>query len=252
MTNSVFTPNETLYRKLVNTLKSNYYLLVLVKLLNPGRRIEILNIKKHLISNASVQESILDVGCGDGYWSRYFSRYVSKVVGIEPYETDLVKAKKYANPKTEFVKGTAESMAFPDGSFDKIVSVCVFEHLYNDQNAFREFYRVLNEKGMVLATVDSLNSPYVSEEHREWHMKACYCNQLYDVSGITEKLKKAGFKNVEAQYIMGGKLSVFWEILMEKFGVFCFLLLPFFYPVIQLSEKKTQKSGYKIFVKAQK
>jgi SAM-dependent methyltransferase len=252
MTESVFTPNNTLYRKLVNALKSNYFLLVLVKILNPGRRVEILNIRRNLLTPGAEKHVVLDVGCGDGYWSRYFSKYTSKVVGIEPYETDLKKAKKYANPKTEFVKGTAESMAFPDGSFDKIVSVCVFEHLYDDVQAFREFNRVLNDKGMLLATVDSLNSPFVSEKHRSWHMQACYCKQLYDTQGISEKLQRAGFKKVEAYYIMGNRLSVFWEILMEKMGVFAFFLLPFFYPAILLSERSPKKTGYKIFIKAEK
>jgi SAM-dependent methyltransferase len=250
MSESLFTPNNTLYRKIVNALKSNYFLLVLVKILNPGRRIEIINIRRNLARSKS--ETILDVGCGDGYWTRYFSKYANHVVGIEPYETDFKKAKKYANPKTEFFQATAESLTFDDGSFDTLVSVCVFEHLYDDVKAFREFHRVLNTNGVLLATVDSLNSPYVSDKHKRWHMHACYCKQLYDTKSIREKLTLAGFKKIEAHYIMGDGISVFWEKLMERIGVFAFVLLPFFFPAIMLLEGGPKKSGYKIFVRAEK
>jgi SAM-dependent methyltransferase len=252
MPETIFTPKDTFYRKVVNLLKSNYTLLVFLKILNPGRRIEIANIKRRLLTSDSGNGSLLDVGCGDGYWSRYFSKYASKVVGIEPYEVDLKKAQQYAIPNTEFLFATAEKMPFNDKSFDKIVSVCVFEHLYDDLAAFREFHRVLSDKGIVLATVDSLNSPYVSKEHIEWHMSACYCKQLYTIEGITDKLKAAGFGKVEAFYIMGSRVSVFWEILMEKTGVFAFILLPIFWPLIMVLEGGEKKSGYKIFVKAAK
>jgi len=250
MLEAVFTPKDTLYRKIVNLLKSNYTLLVLLKILNPGRRIEILNIKRELLSSARKAESLLDVGCGDGYWSRYFSKYVSKVVGLEPYEVDLAKAQRYAIPNTEFLFGTAEKMSFADKSFDQIVSVCVFEHLYDDVAAFREFHRVLSNDGVVLATVDSLNSHYVSKDHIKWHMSACYCKQLYTVESISSKLKEAGFAKVDAFYIMGSKISVFWEILMEKIGVFAFIFLPIFWPMIMIMEREGKESGYKIFVKA--
>lgn len=252
MSDALYTPKDTLYRRIVNLLKSNYTLLVFLKVLNPGRRIEIVNIKRGLLSSGEGDGSLLDVGCGDGYWSRYFSKYVSKVVGIEPYEVDLMKAQKYAIPKTEFLFGTAEKMSFNDNSFDRIVSVCVFEHLYDDVAAFREFYRVLADNGVMLATVDSLSSPYISQKHIQWHMSACYCKQLYTVESITKKLKTAGFAKIEAFYIMGSRISVFWEILMEKIGVFAFVFLPIFWPLIMILERGEKKSGYKIFVKASK
>jgi ubiquinone/menaquinone biosynthesis C-methylase UbiE len=252
MAEKIFVPNDTWYRKFVNTLKSSYTLLVLAKLLNPGRRVEINNIERDLRKAESRNDIILDVVCGDGYWTRYFSKFVNRAYGIEPYEVDLKKAQRYANPKTEFVGGTAEKMNFDDGTFNKVVSVCVFEHLYNDVEAFREFNRVLKQNGSVYATVDSLQSPYVTAEHTKWHMDACYCKQLYTTESITEKLKRAGFRHVEAYYILGSRISVFWEVTMEKMGVFAFFMLPFFYPAILLLERKPRPSGYKIFVKATK
>jgi hypothetical protein len=83
-------------------------------------------------------------------------------------------------------------------------------------------------------------------------MVACYCKQLYTTESITAKLKEAGFKDVEAYYILGSRISVFWEVTMEKMGVFAFFMLPFFYPAILLLETKPRTSGYKIFVKAVK
>ena len=147
---------------------------------------------------------------------------------------------------------TSERLPFQDDVFDAVTSVCVFEHLYDDALAFLEIFRVLKSGGQLLATVDSLESPFVSERHRQWHRKSSYCNQFYSDKTLTEKLRTAGFANVSAHYIMGSRLAVYWEILNERTGPFSLILAPLFYPIIHLSEGHHRDSGYKIFVQAQK
>lgn len=244
-----YNSKNTLYRRIVNLAKKNRFLYSLAKIVNPGRKVEI-----NFISDGlnNLNDTVLDVGCGDGYWSNYFSKKCKKVVGIDPFETDLRVAREYAVPKTEFFFGSGENLPFTDGSFSKVVSVCVFEHLKDDAQAFSEIRRVLAVNGSLLATVDSLHSPYLTEEFREWHMRECYCSQLYTTESIIEKLKIAGFKDVEACYIMGTRVGIWWEVMTEKFGAFVLLLSPVLYPLLMVFEGSPKKSGFKIFIKATK
>ena len=244
-----YNSKQTLYRRLVNATKKNRFLYTVAKIVNPGRKIEINKIADGLDNR---NDTVLDIGCGDGYWTNHFSKKSKKVVGIDPFETDLKVARQYALPATEYVLGSGENLPFQDGSFNKVVSVCVFEHLKNDVKAFKEIRRVLASKGSLLATVDSLHSSYLSEEYREWHMKECYCSQLYTTESITEKLRLAGFTKVQAHYIMGTRLAIWWETMTEKFGAFVLLFSPVLYPLLMVIEGSPKKSGYKIFVKATK
>ena len=104
----------------------------------------------------------------------------------------------------------------------------------------------------LLTAISFAQDKIITKKHIERHMDACYCKQLYTTESLTQKLNIAGFKNVKAYYIMGSRVSVFWEILMEKIGVFAFFFLPIFWPLIMILEGTPKKSGYKIFVKASK
>lgn len=250
MDNQVLIPDNSLYRKVINFFKNIYFVNVLVKKINVCRRIEI-----YFIKNAGIfqkKDVVLDIGSGDGYWTNYFGKYCSKIIGVEPYDEHLNIAKKKYKGNCSFVLGSAENLKFDSNSFDKVISVCVFEHLFNDALAFSEINRVLKPKGKLLATADSLNSAYISEEFKKIHMKECYCGQLYTMESITKKLTEAGFKNINANYIIGSRLSVFYEKLSEKIGVVSYFLLLPLYPVIMILERGYKQSGYKIFVSAEK
>lgn len=250
METQVLIPVNSFYRKVVNYFKDIYFVNVLVKKINACRKIEI----NCICSEGDFQKKdvVLDIGSGDGYWTNYFGKLSSKIIGVEPYEEHLKIAQKKYSGNCSFVLGSAEDLKFDSDSFDKVISVCVFEHLFNDSLAFSEINRVLKPKGKLLATVDSLNSLYISEEFKKSHMKECYCAQLYTVESITKKLFEAGFKNINANYIIGSRMAVFYEKLSEKIGVISYFLLLPFYPFIMIQKNKYRQSGYKIFVSAEK
>lgn len=246
----VLIPDNSLYRKVINYFKNVHFVNVLIKKINACRKIEINCIKES--GNFCKSDIVLDIGSGDGYWTNYFGKFCSKITGVEPYQEHLNIAKKNYSGNCTFISGSAENLEFDSNSFDKVFSVCTFEHLYNDALAFSEINRVLKPGGKLLATVDSLNSKYISEEYKRKHMKECYCAQLYTLESISKKLSRAGFKNIEANYIIGNRLSVFYEIFSEKIGVLSYFLLLPLYPLIMMIEKNYKQSGYKIFVTAEK
>ena len=250
MNTQVLIPDNSFYRRVINILKNVNIINVLIKKVNVCRKIEIDRIKSE--GEFQKKDFVLDIGSGDGYWTNYFGKYCSKIIGVEPYEQHMNIAKKNYSGNCSFVLGSAENLKFDSNSFDKVISVCVFEHLFNDALAFSEINIVLKIKGKLLATVDSLNSEFISEEYKKKHMKECYCAQLYTIESITNKLTEAGFKNVSANYIIGSRMSVTYEKLSEKLGVISYILLLPFYPIIMIQEKRYKNSGYKIFVTAEK
>jgi len=247
---NVLIPGGSTFRSAVNSIKKINFINVLVKRINAGRIMEI----KHIMKNAGFKDTdvVLDIGSGDGYWTNYFSQDCLKVIGVEPYEEHLQMAKKNYGSSCVFTKAVAENLNFESNCFNKIVSVCVFEHLVNDKRAFSEMHRVLKPSGKLVATVDSLNSIYIKASHRKSHMTSCYCSQLYTEESITEKLTAAGFKNIKAKYLMSSRLAVFYEMLSEKIGAFSFFILLPLYPIIMFSGNSKKSSGYKIFVSAEK
>lgn len=250
MNTQVLIPDNSFFRRVLNILKNVKFINVLIKKVNACRKIEINCIKNE--GNFQKKDVVLDIGSGDGYWTNYFGKYCSKIIGVEPYEEHMNIAKKNYSGNCSFVLGSAENLKFDSNSFDKVISVCVFEHLFNDTLAFSEINRVLKPNGKLLATVDSLNSIYISDEYKKNHMKECYCAQLYTIESITNKLTEAGFKNVRANYIIGSRMSVTYEKLSEKLGAISYILLLPIYPIIMIHEKRYKNSGYKIFVIAQK
>lgn len=68
-------------------------------------------------------DSVLDIGCGDGFFStRFFSQRAKRVVAVDIEPSAISYAtKNYCNPKTEFVLLDAVNGEFPSGPFDVIV-----------------------------------------------------------------------------------------------------------------------------------
>ena len=92
MNSELFLPPKTLYRRTLNKLKRVPLIQVLYKNLNPLRKIEIASIQSYLTKNSD--DYILDIGCGDGYWTNYFSKSAKKIIGIDPNKEDVEIAKK--------------------------------------------------------------------------------------------------------------------------------------------------------------
>jgi ubiquinone/menaquinone biosynthesis C-methylase UbiE len=103
-------------------------------------------------------QRVLDVACGTGVLARELSNRVGpegQVVGIDATPGMIAVAKQLA-PDIEWRQGTAESMPFPDGAFDAVVSQ--FGLMFMDRpQAASEMLRVLSQGGrLAVAVWDSL------------------------------------------------------------------------------------------------
>ncbi len=91
----------------------------------------------------------LDVGCGEGRFCRLLAREGIEATGIDPTEA-LVEAARRRDPQGRYFVGRAESLPFPDGAFDLVVSYLSLVDIEGLSEAAAEMARVLVPGGKLL------------------------------------------------------------------------------------------------------
>jgi ubiquinone/menaquinone biosynthesis C-methylase UbiE len=109
-----------------------------------------------LLSGAAPRR-ILEVGCGTGELLRFVGEQypTARLTGVDPDSSALERARRKldaAGVKADLVSGRAESLVFPDGSFDLVLSSLMLHHLETRAKirALEEWGRVLEPGGLLL------------------------------------------------------------------------------------------------------
>jgi ubiquinone/menaquinone biosynthesis C-methylase UbiE len=100
--------------------------------------------------NRHVDERVLDIGCGNGWLVWNFARGNAKITGIDLTSTAVELTKKRLavyNLNADVRVANAESLPFPDNSFDYLTSAGVLHHTPNTEKAVSEAIRVLRPGG---------------------------------------------------------------------------------------------------------
>jgi ubiquinone/menaquinone biosynthesis C-methylase UbiE len=86
-------------------------------------------------------KSLLDVGCGTGYFLKQAAS-----AGLQTYGVDIseegVKIAQGISPTSKLQVGKGEELKFPDGSFDYVTCNGVLEHFLDMEKGIREIVRV--------------------------------------------------------------------------------------------------------------
>lgn len=111
---------------------------------------------EHLLQGIPVEgKEILEVGCGRGGGAEFLNRYhqPKRMVGLDLSASGIAFCRQYFDEDgLSFEVGNAESLPFPEGSFDLVVNV-ESSHCYANVGAFfKEVYRVLRAGGYFLLT----------------------------------------------------------------------------------------------------
>ncbi len=115
--------------------------------------------KMHLwIGNDLVENKImLDVGCGPGFWCRAVSVMPNVSyygIDISPKTVELAKQSAIIfDTSCNINVGNAESIYFPDNTFDHVISEGVIHHTMNTELAAKEIVRVLKVGGTATFSV---------------------------------------------------------------------------------------------------
>jgi len=158
-----------------------------------------------------VGASILDVGCGfcdqDMFWVRKYG--VSKITALNIAKSQVEVAKERIaraglQHKIEVDQGTAVELAFPDESFDGIISVEAALHFNTRDAFFKEAYRVLKPGGrLVLADSVPITDPKLWPRLRRWpatlvwRMIQVPMANMYPLDTYLQRLESAGFENTK-------------------------------------------------------
>jgi SAM-dependent methyltransferase len=154
-------------------------------------------------------ERILDIGCGDGYYDWRISRSGAHITGIDLHEKRLKFARRYyEGDRLEFLSLDAERADFPAGSFDKALSLCVMEHLGDDERVLANVSRAMKPGGRLTFSADSLSNDEITPEEREHHRRRYAVNTFYTADVVRDKLSRAGFEIEDVRYVLSSPYAL--------------------------------------------
>lgn len=87
-------------------------------------------------------ETLLDVGCGTGWFTRHFAQQGLHVTGLDSNPEWLAYARANSAPALRWVEGDALDLPFPDASFDHVLSIAALCFVADEQKAVAEIVRV--------------------------------------------------------------------------------------------------------------
>jgi ubiquinone/menaquinone biosynthesis C-methylase UbiE len=185
-------------------------------------------------------DSLLDIGCGDGYWTNRFANYAGRTIGLEPDPAALQSARKLHGAKVVFQQGFAEELPFADNSFDCIVSVSCFEHFRDAQQALHECFRVLKPGGRLAISVDSLLPQNSSAEFRSWHSQKYFVTEYFTEQRLAAMFEQAGFRCSKhpATHILNSRRSAHVRELFLRHPRHWLPAFPLLYAIVLYSDRR--------------
>jgi ubiquinone/menaquinone biosynthesis C-methylase UbiE len=96
---------------------------------------------------------ILDIGAGQGFFSREMAARGALVTGIDAAE-ELVALAKERAPAAEFIKARADQLPFSDGIFDAAMAILALQNMENLNGVIFEAGRVIKATGRLLVVIN--------------------------------------------------------------------------------------------------
>lgn len=116
-------------------------------------------------AGTSDAEHVLDVGCGTGHLAvAVLERSASAIVhGIDlaPVYIEYARSRNL-NPRLEFRVGDACGLAYPDSTFDRVLSLLVLHFVPRPHDAIAEMHRVAKPGAVVAAAVWDARGGFVA------------------------------------------------------------------------------------------
>jgi len=149
----------------------------------------------------SPEDRILDAGCGFGdqdiYWASHHSPREITGVNISRIQVESAqrKIKELGLQNGITIQlGSATSLPFADGSFDKVVALESAQHFGTREDFFGEAHRVLRSGGRIYMS-DIIPLPGAAIGNFALKAMALNKDNLYPREVYEQKLKDAGFAN---------------------------------------------------------
>ncbi|SBT41789.1 class I SAM-dependent methyltransferase [Micromonospora auratinigra] len=111
------------------------------------------------------RESLLDLGCGNGFILRDVASRLraggrAVAMDISPAMLELAKRNVTVSwAPLEFMEGRAEDLSrFPDGTFDRVMANFIFHYIEDPDLVCGEIARVVSDRGHAIVTIEARHS----------------------------------------------------------------------------------------------
>ena len=116
-----------------------------------GKRIDKLEKKAFESIIADIKPCLmLEIGCGTGHWTSFFSEKGFIIKAVDNSEAMLEIAQKKNIKNTEFTLANAECLPFESQSFSLIIAVAALEFVNNLNKVMHEINRILKHDGFLI------------------------------------------------------------------------------------------------------
>lgn len=118
-----------------------------------------------LIKNLNTSSKILDIGCGPGQFSKYFSEKGFYIEGID-ISNEMLEIAKAKVPNVSFKKMDMRELTYKDSTFDAIFAAYSLIHIPSNEidRVLIEIRRVLKPNGYALFIMQQGESDHVVDE----------------------------------------------------------------------------------------
>jgi len=146
-------------------------------------------------------ESVLDLGCGTGVFTKMLQQRHKIVIGADISKTAIKEGEKMGIKMV--LVDLNERLPFPKNFFDTVTAGEIIEHIFNTSNFLKEISRVLKKGGKLILTTPNVASlarrimlffgisPFLETEINS---KTAGHIRYFTKDSLFELLKKNGFK----------------------------------------------------------
>jgi ubiquinone/menaquinone biosynthesis C-methylase UbiE len=166
----------------------------------------------------------LDVGCGEGVFSRELGLRGYNVTGVDLDPEAILAAQKNAETlgvDIQFVVGDATQLPFADSSFDQAISTDVIEHVPDPLVALRDIRRVLKPGGTFVVTVPTpkyLAQPFFNHDFSQHLKNIGHIHHGWFYEDFAKMLEASGFRIDRYAYYGHWPIQLLMEIAFIKMG----------------------------------
>jgi ubiquinone/menaquinone biosynthesis C-methylase UbiE len=166
-------------------------------------------------------KKLLEVGCGTGHWSQFFSEYGFEVTGVDISERMIDIARAKSIPNSSFQIADGHSLPFADETFDVTAAITTLEFVSDAETVVREMIRCTRKPGGQLL-IGVLNKLAPLNRNRKQRPESPYANaRLFSPSQLKQLLEPFGrLSMVTAGFVPNQKLFLPLAPLLDTVGRF--------------------------------
>jgi ubiquinone/menaquinone biosynthesis C-methylase UbiE len=110
-----------------------------------------------------VGQSLLDVGCGTGYFSQCFQQSGLEVTGLDP-DSAMIEFAKTKESQVKYIEGDVLALPFTDNSFDYCSAITSLCFVAEPEKAISEMLRV-SRHGVILGLLNRHGVLHKQKKH---------------------------------------------------------------------------------------